>query len=528
MKKVLLILCVCVMGVAAQADLVSQPYIAGNFQDPEWQAGDTPMTSLGGGLWEYTITGTPGAYEQFKITTGSWADPTAPASNSWYTIPASGEVAVTFNTNTVLDGWLPEQFRVGVSTDPGTWSLVGDFNSWNNNDPAQTMTALGGGIYEKTQTFAAGTYLIKAVKSGSWDGIGTDGRSIDALNLELVLASETSVTLYIDVFNGLIGTGDTVTLDAPFNPDPANNAVVPTGTVSSLIWTNPEPLNGTDALTIAVKFELEAGGVGVYDPNWGAANAIPVTTATGGGTDIETIALSAMTNPPTTPLTDGYYSWQVTVTDPNTTGGGSPVVTSGPVWLFEVGDAPPVVSQPVGEYMFLSQDDSALDGGENDPNIRWFQVVATYTDDGKTPITVADVNNLSWGWDPDGADDIIGNADDQPGVEMVSEVWTPGPGTHTSGTVTAVFKTHYDAADPNYTTDLPGNWNIRLEVTDGSGTATGVSGHYEIHETCGGAAWSDPADTFDGTYDFNGDCIVNLEDFTVFAAAWLNQGDKYE
>ena len=524
MKKVLLILCMCMVSVAAQADLVSAPYIAGDFQDPTWQAGDTPMTSLGGGMWEYTITGTPGAYEQFKITTGSWDDPTAPASNSWYTIPGSGQVTVTFNTNIVLDGWLPEQFRVGVSTDPGAWNLVGDFNGWNNNDPTQAMTSLGGGIYEKTQTFGAGTYNLKPVKGGgSWDGIGTDGRSIDALNLNLVLASPTSVTIYVDAFTGVFGTGDTISLNRPYDPDPANNAVVPYNTVADLSWSNPAPIVPTDTLGVAVKFELEASGV--YDPNWGGANAIPVTTATASGTDIETVALSAMTNPPTLPLTDdSLYSWQVTITDPNT--GGLPVVTEGTVWLFEVGDSAPVVSQPVGEYMYLSQDDSAVGGiGDTNPNVRYFEVTASYTDDGKSPITVVDMNNLSWGWDPLGPDGIVDTGDEERGVTEVSDVHTPGTG---GGTVTAIYKTEYNATDPNYTTDLPGNWNIRLEVTDGSGTATGASGHYEIYATCGGAAYWDPDDTFDGTYDFNGDCIVNLTDFSVFAEAWLYQGVKYE
>ena len=296
------------------------------------------------------------------------------------------------------------------------------------------------------------------------------------------------------------------------DPIPENNSVQPTGTVSSLSWTNPDPLNGTDPLTVSVKFDIEPGPI--YDSN-------DNNVSTGGGTDIETIALSTMTNPPTTPLPDGYYSWQVTITDPNTTGGGVPVVTVGNVWLFEVGDAPPVPGQPVNQYMWLSQDDSAL--GDSNPNVRYFQVTATYTDDGKTPITVADFNNLNWGWDPLGPDGIVDTGDEQRGVTEVSDVHTPA-----TKTVTAVYRTEYTPGDPNYQTDIMGYWDIRLEVTDGTGTALGTAGHHEIWDYCAEAANSDPDDTFDITYDANQNCKNDLPDFAAFAAVWLDQSAKFE
>jgi len=200
MKKVCVILLVCVMGAAALADIVSQPYIAGEFNG--WDPGLNPMTDMGGGIWEYTIAGlSPGQYQQFKITPGDWST-TQPAANSWYNADASGEVTITFNTNVLSDGWLPEQFRVGVSTEPGSWSLVGDYNGWWNADPSQAMAPLGGGIYAITQTFAAGNYLLKPTQTGTWDAIGTDGRSIDAWNYYLELASESEVTVYVDAYAG--------------------------------------------------------------------------------------------------------------------------------------------------------------------------------------------------------------------------------------------------------------------------------------------------------------------------------------
>jgi hypothetical protein len=219
MKKVCVILLMCVMGVVAQADILTAPYITGdNFS---WDPASTLMNDLGGGLFDYTITGlAAGQYQQFKVTDGTW-DVTAPSANSWYSADASGEVAITFNTNVVSDGWLPEQFRVGVSTEPGSWSLVGDFNGWNNNDPAQAMTDLTGGIYAITQIMPAGNWNLKPVVTGSWDGIGTDSRSIDAWNYNLVLASPTEVTVSVDAFAG--------TMKVDVVPEPATMALLGLG-----------------------------------------------------------------------------------------------------------------------------------------------------------------------------------------------------------------------------------------------------------------------------------------------------------
>jgi 1,4-alpha-glucan branching enzyme len=202
MKKVCLILFLCVMAVTVQADILATPHITGDFNG--WAPGDNPMTetSSGSGIWEYAISGLdPDQYQQFKITDGTW-DENKPAANSWYYADGSGDVTVSFDTNIYADGWLSDQFRLGLSTDPGTWSLVGDFNGWNENDPCMVMTSEGGGIYSLTETFGAGDWNFKPVVTGSWDGIGTEARSIDAWNYFLSLSSETDVTVYVDAFGG--------------------------------------------------------------------------------------------------------------------------------------------------------------------------------------------------------------------------------------------------------------------------------------------------------------------------------------
>ena len=228
MKRVCVGLLVCALSLAAQADLISQPYIAGDFNG--WDPGAIQMTETapGSGIWEYTISGVgAGTYQQFKITQGDW-DQNFPAENSWYSADGAGEVTITFDTNPVSGGWYLEsgQFRLGVSTEPGSWSLVGDYNGWNNADPTQLMTAMGGGIYAITQTWTAGVYNFKPVKTGSWDGIGTNSRSIDAWNYYLDLPTESEVTVYVDAYAGLMKV-DVV-------PEPATLVLLGLGSLAML------------------------------------------------------------------------------------------------------------------------------------------------------------------------------------------------------------------------------------------------------------------------------------------------------
>jgi hypothetical protein len=51
-------------------------HIAGSFQDPAWQPGDTPMTDQGNGVYSYTATLPVGEYYEYKFVNGnSWDDP---------------------------------------------------------------------------------------------------------------------------------------------------------------------------------------------------------------------------------------------------------------------------------------------------------------------------------------------------------------------------------------------------------------------------------------------------------------------
>ena len=314
----------------------------------------------------------------------------------------------------------------------------------------------------------------------------------------------------------------------PTGPVPANGSIQSVknapaygyAPVTSLSWINPQPLVETDNLGVEVKFELEASGV--YDPNWGAGNAIPVTTSTASGSDMETVLLSAMTPAVGALADDSLWSWQVTITDPN--GPGADVVTEGNVWLFSTGDALPIIETVVDQYMWLDQVD-----GDGDSTIRTFTVTTTYTDDGKSAIVDANFTTGDWLWANGDAGVIEVSDDHTPDADDALHGLTLGC---KSGTVVAVYKTVAlgdDPLRPTEETQLPGWWNIGLEVTDDTDrTTSGGTGYNRIDLTCGEAAAAGGDEAFDAKYDVNSDCINDVVDFAALAEKWLDQSPKFE
>ena len=177
-------------------------YLAGEFNG--WTADGLEMMDMGGGIYSATVTGmTAGARYEFKVTDGSWSW-SIPGPNSWLIANSVGECDITLNANSSIgDGWSPDTNRIGVSTDPGTWTIAGDFQGWDNANPATAMTDIGGGIYMLSVNLAPGTYYAKAVMTGTWDSISWDGRSVNTANQEIVTtAGQETVNFYVDALGG--------------------------------------------------------------------------------------------------------------------------------------------------------------------------------------------------------------------------------------------------------------------------------------------------------------------------------------
>ncbi len=160
-----------------------------------WNPSSNPMTNMGGGIYEIAISGqNPNARYEFKVLgeAGNWgSSATNPdGSNSWGWTDATGTITIRLDENSLGNGYLADTNRITVANDRTSWNVVGDFmvqagggSNWENGNSLFTMTSLGGGAYEYMATIStAGSYEGKFVNSGSWDGIGREGRTVNATN----------------------------------------------------------------------------------------------------------------------------------------------------------------------------------------------------------------------------------------------------------------------------------------------------------------------------------------------------------
>jgi hypothetical protein len=196
---------------------IETPYVAGDFNG--WNAGDPNYamteTPAGSHIYVKVITGlAPGSRHEFKITRGDWSV-NLPIDNSWLIADGAGGITITYDANYITDGWMPPKDRLNLSVDPGQWTGVGDWQDglpgyapgdWNNADPNTAMTPLGGGLYQFTRSgLAAGTYAGKATRTGTWDAIGNDNRSVDPDNISFVIAAlGDTLSIEVDAFIGRI------------------------------------------------------------------------------------------------------------------------------------------------------------------------------------------------------------------------------------------------------------------------------------------------------------------------------------
>ena len=190
---------------------ISTPFVAGSMDG--WAGPNSYQmteTAPGSDIWTTTIGGlSPNGRYEWKVTDGTW-DVSIPGPNSWLFADGAGDITITYDGNSYSDGWSTSVDRLGLSTDPGTWTAVGNWQNqigggdWDNANPNTAMNSLGGGIYEFSATLAPGDYLWKAVVSGSWDSISWDQRSVGTADWAFSIdAINSTATFRVDSLNGV-------------------------------------------------------------------------------------------------------------------------------------------------------------------------------------------------------------------------------------------------------------------------------------------------------------------------------------
>jgi hypothetical protein len=215
MKSRLGILVVVVASVVCGLSTNGQTYyVAGDFNG--WSATGNVMTQITAGVWQASLTNLSPGQHKFKITDGNWSDPAYPTNatgyDSWLFPDANSNAVVTFNANTVSDGWYGKVDRIGVNDDPATWVAVGNWQGWNTTNPATAMTSIGGGIYMLSTNLPPGAYQYQAVLNGAsiganyWWAIGVDYRSTGASSLLFTNSSSGPLpySLYVNPSVGVI------------------------------------------------------------------------------------------------------------------------------------------------------------------------------------------------------------------------------------------------------------------------------------------------------------------------------------
>jgi hypothetical protein len=187
-------------------------YVRGDFNgwgtaDPMYDDGTNGDATAGDGIYTALVSIAIAGSHEFKVASEDWSDSYPGSGNSWLDTTTADEAAtITFDINTYSDGWLPETNIIGVSTEPGAWTAVGDWQGWNNDDVTTAMILLSGGIYEFTTPIASpGSHQYKAVKTATWDAIGADGRSVNANTaaFETIEAGQ-NVTFRVDALVGRV------------------------------------------------------------------------------------------------------------------------------------------------------------------------------------------------------------------------------------------------------------------------------------------------------------------------------------
>jgi hypothetical protein len=465
-KKLMILLAVLVVTCIASADLLSNGDFAlgsNGTTDPDTVALDWVVWNSSGG-WNNRETGGNPVADDYLIACGASGGYGA---GTYQDVAGKAGTSYIFSADAALDAWwlnsgyLKFEFYNADGTAPE--DLVGEFESPHFSQPDYDQ-GLEWANYSIEAVAPAGTATVRVILGTYGEG-GT--ARFDNAVLELGAPKAT-------------------------NPIPGNTDVVG-ATLTELSWTNPDPNNPVDTITSDVYF-LDAGtSLLIKDPNMGPMEIDPGVSLIADDTTAESVTIPFALDE------DHYYYWAVHCTDPHGDPNG-PVTTQGDTWYFYTGDAIPVVDAGPDEFAWVAKED-----GDGNPLEYTITVTGTYTDDGKSPI--ADANFVNLGWD-------IANGD--AGILKVSQTWDQTPNTvHTSGTVTAVFKT------VDGTTQIPGYWDLQLQVTDGAGVGEDVA-YVRVDVDCATAAANDDSASYDGYYDTNNDCIVNLADFADFAKAWLD------
>ncbi len=256
--------------------------VAGSFQG--WNNASHALTDdgnggdliAGDGVFSLDVAiADAGRYEFKAVECGNWGN-AHPSNNAWFHTAAAGQtVKISFDTNDYgasaagvsQAALVPTKNIVNVWGDSSldSFTIVGDFQGWNNADPNTLMTPLGMGRFVGQVSIAdAGNHIGKITRTGSWDAFSRDGRNADAPNLEITTtAPNQDVYFFLDTARGQV---EYFVPGAAPTPTPTPTPIPPTEPVYAVIHYNrPAGDYGTPSSDFSTYWGLHLWGDALAD-----------------------------------------------------------------------------------------------------------------------------------------------------------------------------------------------------------------------------------------------------------------------
>ncbi|WP_322507941.1 alpha amylase N-terminal ig-like domain-containing protein [Anaerolinea sp.] len=184
-----------------------------NTNQPLYDDGTHGDLLAGDGVYSVALTPAAGDYEWKAVECGNWSNSFPSGNNSWFTADGTNPVVLTFDTsNHASDaGWalIPAQNIVNTlgGVLPASFTVVGNFQGWNNANPDTVMTPLGRGLYRLAYTFTTdGSTEVKITETGGWARQYTaNGRQTDGGTLVLNYTAGQTYIFLLDTNTGRWG-----------------------------------------------------------------------------------------------------------------------------------------------------------------------------------------------------------------------------------------------------------------------------------------------------------------------------------
>jgi hypothetical protein len=180
--------------------------LTGNFL--EWNGRDYPMNDAGldgdqraeDGIYTRVVTFAESGRYQWRVLPCRQWDLAFPNRAAWaFVLESDQTITFTMDTNPRGGKLWPERYVVSANDQlPARLLAVGDFQKWNNTDPATVLRPLRNGVHQLVYAVhLPGVHRGYVAINGRRDGFGADGRSSQAIPLQFTTEALDETVIFL-------------------------------------------------------------------------------------------------------------------------------------------------------------------------------------------------------------------------------------------------------------------------------------------------------------------------------------------